>query len=395
MKKVLFFFPHNPQKKTSGSKMRALALLKYFKVRQFQVDFVGLKNWDNWDSPSDPASWADLVSSIELLQEKPAKSSLLKKFISYKFPSWRFQKRYRIAPGCLPDHTAYFLKKTFEDLLKRNQYDYIVVSYAYWATLIKNNPYIGSAKTIIDTHDFLTSQHQKDTGFSIGVSFNEELSRLNLFDEVWSISSDEHYLFSQFLGKKVKYVPMTFDAPEGHLDPAEKQEFDLIYVASDNDNNIRSINWFFENVYPHLDSKIKICIVGNITSHIPDFVNVTKIPFAEDLACCYKSAKIALCPMLAGTGVKVKVVEALAYGLPVVCTLRGIDGLPNKIHNGCLTNDDPEIFADNIKLLVSNQAKYLEQKQQGVELFRSAFSVASSYKVLDKSFDYNTANEPI
>jgi len=387
MKKVLFFFPHNPEHKSSGSKMRALALLEYFHDRQLDVDFVGLNNWDSWDINPALGSVNKWASNVYLLKEKPEVGNVLKRLLLYKLPGMQFKRHNKVPAGSIPDYTTYYLKKSFEELLIQKQYDYIIVSYAYWATLVKDNPYIGSARTIIDTHDFLTSQHQKDSKFQTSVSFGDELSRLNLFDEIWAISTDEHYLFSQFLGDKVKYLPMPFKTSTGSVETVSVPKYDLIYVASDNENNIRSINWFFEEVYQYLEDGIKICIIGKITSHVPDLANVTKIPFLSDLSSIYKSSKVALCPMLAGTGVKIKVVEALSFGLPVVCTKRGVDGLPNKVNNGCLVNDHPRIFADNINLLIKDQNEYLKHQKQGVDLFRSTFSKLSCYMILDESFN--------
>ena len=53
---------------------------------------------------------------------------------------------------------------------------------------------------------------------------------------------------------------------------------------------------------------------------------------------------------------KIKVVEAMAKGLPVVCNERGVDGLPDKTKSGCLVTDDKYEFADYImKLLIDTQ----------------------------------------
>src|SRR3546814_16145067 len=68
------------------------------------------------------------------------------------------------------------------------------------------------------------------------------------------------------------------------------------------------------------DLQIRLGVIGKISGHIGTYRNVTKISFAEDLGEFYRQSAIAMCPMLGGTGVKVKVVEALSYGLPVECT---------------------------------------------------------------------------
>jgi len=54
----------------------------------------------------------------------------------------------------------------------------------------------------------------------------------------------------------------------------------------------------------------------------------------------YQNVSIVICPMFSGTGVKIKVLEALSYGIPVVTNQRGVDGLLNKSANGCLVTEN-------------------------------------------------------
>src|SRR5690606_21052871 len=120
--------------------------------------------------------------------------------------------------------------------------------------------------------------------------------------------------------------------------------------------------------------------------YVKDYPNVHKIPFVRNLQDYYEVSKIALCPMLTGTGVKIKVVEALSHGLPVICTSRGVDGLPNKINNGCLVSDEPETFAKNIHYLLDHLEAYLQQSRMGEELFNNFFEKQIVYKKLDNIF---------
>lgn len=388
MKKILFFFPLNPITKDAGCKTRVLKLLEYFKLRAFQVDFVGLEYWDNWteDGVQDLKD-SGLIHHLFLFPASPAtKPNLLTRILKKRSPANRFQKKLKIE-GALPNFTTYHIKTLFETLLKQTNYDYLLISYAYWADLISNNKYLGETKTIIDTHDLLTSQVQSQKGISIGKSLEEELRRLSIFDEVWAISTDEQYLFGQFLQNKVSLIPMGFNSPVYGHSQAENKKYDLIYVASDNENNRNSIQWFFNQVYPKLNKGLIICIIGKISNFIDDYPGVIKIPFADDLDAHYRKAKIALCPMLAGTGIKVKVIEALSYSLPVVCTFRGIDGLPNKINNGCLVSDEASIFASNIKFLMEDSELYEKQSLLAKEMFEAAFETTVCHKLLDISFD--------
>ncbi len=116
---------------------------------------------------------------------------------------------------------------------------------------------------------------------------------------------------------------------------------------------------------------VKVHIIGKIGKTIAeDFPNVIKYGIVDDLQEFYSHARIAICPMMSGTGVKIKVLEALSYGLPVVTNRRGVDGLINKKNNGCLVSQDPKEFSEFIHQLMNDDVFYEKVKQQGICYFR-------------------------
>ncbi|MGV8877881.1 MAG: glycosyltransferase [Sphingobacteriaceae bacterium] len=382
MKRILYFFPENPLEKNAGNKIRALSLLEYFKNRGFITDFVSMNKWASpWN--------ADDISAFErsgfalntfLLNRKPEKSNLLKYLFRYKIREVFF-KPFNTRHKALADHVNYYLLSEFNTILKEHHYDYIIISYAYWSGFIANNFLTGNATTIIDTHDFLTAQQKGYQDFRLGAAFEDEINRLNTFDEVWAVSSDEQFLFSQFCKNRVRLVPIM--VKRGKTLCYDKN-LEIIYVASSNTHNRNAIKWFFDEVYPLIPLIYRICIVGSIVDHVTEYENVTKIRFVTSLDELYARSRIAICPMLTGTGVKVKVVEAFSHGLPVVCNTHGIDGFSNKKDNGCLVSDIPEIFAEHIIALLSNDALYEEQTKFVKTTFDHSFEVDSCYADLDK-----------
>ncbi|MGO4293131.1 glycosyltransferase [Chitinophaga sp. RAB17] len=386
MKRILYFFPLNPVDKNSGSQTRSLNLLKYFKARDIKVDFITKSIWGRYTPESIQAfENSGLAENLWILERKPVKKNPVKYFFSYKLWHVLFERKLKLIKGSIPNHTTWNLRKQFDAILQKQSYDYIIISYAYWADLIKDNPYLGKAVTIIDTHDLLASQHQNENGFDMGAALGDELRRLSQFDQVWAISMEETYFFGQFLKGKIKYIPMMMDAPPV-VQPLGEKEFDLIYVATDNPHNLISAAWFFKEVYPLLPAHLKICVIGSITPHVSgEYKNVVRIPFVEDLDAYYLKARVSLCPMLTGTGVKVKVVEAMSHGLPVVCTERGLDGLPDKTNNGCLSANDPKEFAAHILHLLEDKAFYESMSQQSLSSFHKHFSKEEGFKKLDSA----------
>jgi glycosyltransferase involved in cell wall biosynthesis len=391
MRKVLYFFPDNVGKQNAGNKTRAIQLLKYLKDRGHHVDFASQKH-EKFDKGTEQETIDfllnnNLADNVYLLPRKPAKGNPIVYFFKNKLRDLIYYWMSYPLRSNIPTFMTIALKNAFEDILKVNTYDDIIISYVTCTGLIANKSLLKGARTVLDTHDFITAQFKYKKNFHLGVTFQDEINRLNKFDEVWAISPEEQYVFGQFSKSKLRLVPLMIGTDHLADKPVADKKYDLIYVASDNVHNKRSADWFFERVYPLLPKNLKICVIGLINKSIPDQYKLERVSYAESLDEYYAASTVALCPMLTGTGLKVKVVEALAHGLPVVCNLRGVDGLPNKRLNGCLVSDDAEVFAQNIITLLADKEFYALQSEFAKDLFNHSFSKAVLYKELDAAFN--------
>lgn len=385
MANILYFFPMNPLRVNAGSVQRAQALLIYCRDKGHQVDFINSN--DYWGGVIDPSDIETLqrqrlIRNHFSLSKKPKVTHIFD-FLRYNIPRVILRKIFKIGVTGIPDYATNFSRQLFRRILRENCYDYIIVSYAFWGNLIKNKAFTKQAKTIIDTHDFITAQEQHRKHFRLGKAFTDEIQRLNQFDEIWTVSVDEQYLFSQFCTNFVRLVPIS--GSYHPTDPATQKKFDLLYVGGDNPHNVRAIRWFFEEVYPKLPGSLRICMVGTINNVLPQYSNVVNIPQTDDLSSYYQQSRIAICPMLSGTGTKVKVIEALSYGLPVVCSPKGVDGLVNKRENGCLIADDAMQFAYFINRLIDDQKHYIVTSEQALRYYQQYHSVDYLYSVLDSA----------
>jgi len=365
--------------RSQGNHARALALLHYFKDRKITVDFVS----EDFDSSE------TLVSNQKMQEDQlVANHYFIRQFEKKKHPLWylfsfslpnkllgKVKQFNRVRKGQQDDFNA---------ILKKNSYDYIIITYACWAPLIQNNPHLKNAKLVVDTHDFLTAQFQVTKNFQLGKFFETEMELLRLFDEVLVISNEEKYLFSQFVNKKVSLV--THPLPNHFSESNTEKKCDIIYLGSNNDHNIKGANWFFKKVYPLLPANIKILAIGGVTDSIADYPNVEKIRFAENLDTYYAQSKIAICPIFSGTGLKIKVIEGLSYGLPIVSNEKGADGMTNKTNNGCLFTDDANQFASSIQQLLSDESYYDAIAAVGRKYFSENHDTQAVYQHIDTIF---------
>jgi len=364
-KKILFFFPENPFSNRAGNITRARMTLTVLKKLGYDIDLVGVGEiYKHLNDTTEIDK--SIVDNLFLLKQKPPKIKTSSDYWKYKIS--KFYKKPNPYNNSLTD----FAKKEFKNIFNKKKYDIIVINYEFWTGLIDQDTMKNTFK-VIDTHDWITlNEFYKNKSLDIGKRFNEEINNLAKFDRVITISEDEHLVFKKFLGEKVINIPPSF--PSKFEKKNLNKKYDLIFVGSENIFNIKSIQWFFAYVYPLFSENINIIIIGRICKHVEKREGVQLVEFAESLDEYYNQSKLAICPMLEGTGIKIKVIEALSYGLPVVGTERAIDGFPSKVSNGCLVSDNPQLFKDKIMSLLQDESYYQDIKIRAEEYFKNNFS---------------------
>jgi glycosyltransferase involved in cell wall biosynthesis len=78
------------------------------------------------------------------------------------------------------------------------------------------------------------------------------------------------------------------------------------------------------------------------------------VGFVEDIQAPLHQYSVFVCPILSGSGVRVKLLEAFASGMPVVSTRIGAEGLAREDGDVCALADAPEEFASKVVELLGN-----------------------------------------
>ena len=106
-----------------------------------------------------------------------------------------------------------------------------------------------------------------------------------------------------------------------------------------------------------------------------DTISVRANVSEAELRELYRTARVAAVPLRYGAGVKLKVVEALREGLPLVTTSIGAQGLPG-LHEVAAICDEPGAFADAVCELLSDGIAWAERSVAQVEYAAARFSEA-------------------
>jgi glycosyltransferase involved in cell wall biosynthesis len=128
----------------------------------------------------------------------------------------------------------------------------------------------------------------------------------------------------------------------------------------DRDVNINAVQYFYENILPIIKLKIpevKFYVVGNNPPQIIKELsekdqNIIVTGFVEDIKAYYLKASVFVAPLFVGGGVIVKILDAMASGLPVVTTSVGNEGIEAVPGRDIEIADEPKVFAKKILLLL-------------------------------------------
>jgi len=116
-----------------------------------------------------------------------------------------------------------------------------------------------------------------------------------------------------------------------------------------------ALNWFLKQVMPRVlkrapDARLTVIGSDAPAAHtLPDFGGAVELlGFVDDIRRPLGGHAVFVCPILSGSGVRVKLLEAFASGMPAVSTSVGAEGLSNPEGQVCAIADDPEQFARRI-----------------------------------------------
>ncbi len=138
--------------------------------------------------------------------------------------------------------------------------------------------------------------------------------------------------------------------------------------------NDEAARWFLERVWPRLEGSevpLEVHFVGRRPSEElhrhHDGTRVFFHGYQPDADAWRARADVLVAPLLTGSGVRVKVVEAMAAGLPVVSTSKGCEGLPVRPGVELIVADDPDVYARGLLELAASPARRAELSKAGKE----------------------------
>jgi len=144
----------------------------------------------------------------------------------------------------------------------------------------------------------------------------------------------------------------------------DREPFTLLFLGSFRHlPNQEALHWFVQEVFPRVRAKeprARLIVIGSDPPprhSLPQAEAIELAGFVEDVQEPLARYSLFVCPILSGSGVRVKLLEAFAAGIPVVSTRLGAEGLASEDGDICGLADDPDSFAGHVVDLLSNPEK--------------------------------------
>jgi hypothetical protein len=136
------------------------------------------------------------------------------------------------------------------------------------------------------------------------------------------------------------------------------------WMAGPESPNADGLRWFAASVLPIIRATLPWVQVDVTGANPPaDLLelsdpNLRFVGFVPDIAAFYAARRIIIVPIRFGAGVKVKSVQALQYGVPVVATTCGAEGIAVVDSEALLVRDDPAEFAEAVLDLLNDAQRW-------------------------------------
>jgi len=154
--------------------------------------------------------------------------------------------------------------------------------------------------------------------------------------------------------------------------------------------NITAVRFFRERIWPSLRErwpKLVWRLVGRNPHAVASFTRgdprIEIVGPVENAVCELARSRIAVVPLLSGSGTRLKILEAWAAGLPVVSTTLGAEGLPVTREKAAFLADNPQDFADAVTRLLACTHLRQELGDAGRLLLEKEFTWETAWRKLD------------
>jgi glycosyltransferase involved in cell wall biosynthesis len=238
----------------------------------------------------------------------------------------------------------------FASIYNGSSFDAVIVEYI-WHGYLANAVNRKRSLLLLDTHDIFHRRMAEYANFGRTpdkiVTREQELAVYEKFDRLIAIQALEFdYLETLFPGRVLLAMHPVDAHPslygERMQSRSDAGKLILVFFASYGDANVDGINWFVGEVWDSdLAEQFELHVHGAICDSLHIAATGVRVcGRCPDVDTVYRDADIAINPQRFGSGLKIKTVEAMGYGVQVLTTSVGAEGLEEMENRALLCAND-------------------------------------------------------
>ena len=290
------------------------------------------------------------------------------------------------------------IKLFIQKKIDEEDYKIIIFESIFTTIYLKKINYKKSTKIILRAHNVehqiwedLARSHwfKKIVFLLLAIQIKKmELNVPKYVDYIFTLSKNDEVFFKKHFPKKTHNIPVTFKTKEIKNTKIKRS---LVYLgAMDWQPNIEGLNWFLKYVLPKVKKRnenLNIYIGGKNMDNKYLKLNdknthiTSKIDNAEEYI---KNKEIMFVPLFSGSGIRIKILESMALGVPVISTTKGAQGIPYRNGEDIIIADNPNDFNNAIHLLINNAQLRQRIALNGQLLIKKHFSQKTVIRQLNE-----------
>lgn len=301
-------------------------------------------------------------------------------------------------------------EKKLSQLLSQNQYDIIQLETMYLTPYLKVIRELSNARVVLRSHNIeheIWNRITENTSSTIkklylkyltGKLQNYELNHIKDYDSIITVSNRDLQIFRDFgLNKPGVSIPIGLKLEEypfkGYSQNGLKVRKVCFIGAMDWIPNREGLLWFINEIWTELITIfpfLELHIAGRNTDKDLgniDIPNCNHHGEVDSAISFISSHDIMIVPLLSGSGTRVKILESLALGVPVISTSIGYEGIDLTDGKEIMRADTKKEFISVFKKLIENKINRIELMENGRFHVDRYYSNVTNGKKLRQHFE--------
>lgn len=376
---ILVVSPAPSTPASSGNRQRVSALFQYLKSQGFVVHFVLYNVYNSLHDLCDAESYGRMAAEWDYFDfvpkspESKSATSRLRERVLRSSVYRRLALRGLRPPlhNAIDDWCCDALVNFVRWKLSNYPIHAVFVEYVFLSRVFEVAP--ADALKILDTHDLFAGRHQRMVRGGLAPSFFSTTRRqedwaFRRADVILAIQEREREEIASRVDRQVLEVThfesrKPLERPYGELKT-------IGVLGSRNGINQQSISLCIEEMARrNVLDRVKFKVGGDICADLqPGHENVELLGRVPSLDEFYRSVDLVVNPAVAGTGLKIKSVEAISYGAPLVCTACGAEGMrPSEDYHQFETVGD---MVEHLRVMLDTESSLKPYHQASIACFQ-------------------------